>query len=189
MHYCHTHKAFLVPLWLSQHPTPIPWPLFPCWSLRSKSEKPPSISMATGPQSSRWPQCAARQLKRKRWAGKWKWVRIGGEPGQQREAASASCLRTDAHACTLSNACAHTHTRTHVHASVHPPCKNNAYPRQSQSISRVRMKRGVRATGEVRHTTDCPLNPPTPQVSNGEKLGEPSARVTNTTIQSKRLTI
>lgn len=30
------------------------------------------------PQSSRWPQCAAWQLKRKRRAGKWKWVRIGG---------------------------------------------------------------------------------------------------------------
>lgn len=61
-----------------------------------------------GPQSSRWPQCAARQLKRERRAGERKvgqdqgWVVVVG-----RGAASASGLHTDVCTCALGD----THTR------------------------------------------------------------------------------
>lgn len=68
------------------------------------------------PQSSRWPQCAAWQLKRKRRAGKWKWVRIRGESHRQREHASVARVHITIHT--------YPHAQMHVHASVHHPCKN-----------------------------------------------------------------
>lgn len=120
------------------------------------------------PQSSRWPQCAARQLKRERRAGKRKWVRIRGEQGRQREAASASGLRTNVCTCALAD----THTRC-VHASVHSSGssqrKQIPTPRQSRSISSVRVSRGVRATGEVQRSTKTAPESHTPNLCAGEK--------------------
>lgn len=49
------------------------------------------------PQSSRWPQCAVWQLKRKRRAGKWKWVRIRGEPDQHCEHDSVARVHITIH--------------------------------------------------------------------------------------------
>lgn len=71
------------------------------------------------PQSSRWPQCAARQLKRKRRAGKWKWVRTGEGGG----GCSCLCLKP-AHKRTHLWHLA-VHASTHVHASPHPPLEKN----------------------------------------------------------------
>lgn len=96
------------------HDSPTPYP----HSLTSISllVSPQQIRKASqhlhgdGPHSSRWPQCAARQLKRERRAGKRKWVRIRGEQGRQREAASASGPSTDVCTCTLGEAHKHAHT-------------------------------------------------------------------------------
>lgn len=127
------------------------------------------------PQSSRWPQCAARQLKRERRAGKRKWVRIRGEQGRQREAASASGLRTNVCTCALAD----THTRC-VHASVHSSGssqrKQIPTPRQSRSISSVRVSRGVRATGEVQRATNCP------RISHTQSLHRWAVREASNTI-------
>ena len=118
-----------------------------------------------GPQSSRWPQCAARQLKRERRAGKRKWVRIRGSRARQREAASASGLRTDVRTCALGGGGGRsTHTHTHEGvcsrlAALLPGSslqKQIPAPRRSQSVSTVRMKRGVGATGEERRTHNLP---------------------------------
>lgn len=94
-----------------------------------------------GPQSSRWPQCAARQLKRERRAGKRKWVRIRGSRARRREAASASGLRTDVRTCALGGRSTHTHTHARglVRASVHSfpglPCKNKYPPHAGHKAS------------------------------------------------------
>lgn len=112
------------------------------------------------PQSSRWPQCAAWQLKRKRRAGKWKWVRIRGESHRQREHASVARVHISIHT--------YPHAQMHVHASVHHPCKNKT-PRHSPRTSRVRMK------GGVREQTTLLLNAP----SRPRRVREPAARMTD----------
>lgn len=70
-----------------------------------------------------------------------------GEQGRQREAASASGLRMDVHLCICTLTITHTHTRTHILAPVHsflglPLQKQIPAPRQSRSISIVRMEEG-----------------------------------------------
>lgn len=99
-----------------------------------------------GPQSSRWPQCAARQLKRERRAGKRKWVRIRGEQGRQREAASASGLRTDVCICALSDAHAHAYMRVFIPQCTPSrvfPAKTNTHPTPVMKLQqRENEKRG-----------------------------------------------
>lgn len=72
------------------------------------------------PQSSRWPQCAAWQLKRKRRAGKWKWVRIRGELHRQREHASVARVHITIHT--------YPHAQMHVMLQCIIPTKTNSSP-------------------------------------------------------------
>lgn len=113
-----------------------------------------------GPQSSRWPQCAARQLKRERREGKRKWVRIGGgEQGRQREAASASGLRTHICTCALSDANTHTRVRSCPSALLpeSSPTKTNTHPTPVTKRQQCENeKRGLE-----RRTTNCPRIPHT----------------------------
>lgn len=94
-----------------------------------------------GPQSSRWPQSAARQLKRERRAGKKKVGQDqGGSKARQREAASA---------CGRKRALARRGRRSHAHTNAHTlfmpqrtssrvfPAKTNTHPYASHTASAV----------------------------------------------------
>lgn len=127
-------------------PTPHPHPL----TSISLSVTPQQIRKASqhlhgdGSQSSRWPQCAAAIKEGATRGGKKVGQDRGEQQGRQCEAASALGLHTHTHICT----CTPTHTYARVHlcsGALLPgsPCKNKHSPRQSQSISSVRMKRGV----------------------------------------------
>lgn len=137
-----------------QHPTPLPWPPFPCWSVPCKSEKPPSHLHGDGPQSSRWPQCAARQLKREHERGEESGSGLGGGAG--RPTWSGLCLgpRTDVRICVRSDA----HTRPFTPQctpSPGVPSKNKHPPHASHVPSTEwEWKRKFRQSGDVRHTTN-----------------------------------
>lgn len=77
-----------------------------------------------------------------------------GEQGRQREAASASGLRTDICIGVLSVTHTHTHKCSCLSALLPRSSQQKQIPTQlqSQSVSSVRMKRRVRETEEVR----CP---------------------------------
>ena len=133
-----------------------------------------------GPQSSRWPQCAARQLKRERRAGKRKWVRIRGSRARQREAASASGLRTDVRTCALGGE-KHAYTHTHMRGGLFTPrctpsrvfpAKTNTRPTPVTKRQHCENeKRTLGRRGKCGAQTICP--PPsgsrTPDLLNGEK--------------------
>lgn len=111
------------------------------------------------PQSSRWPQCATRQLKRKRRAGKWKWVRIrGSRAGNVKLPLPQACAQT----CALAH--------THVHASMHLSCKNKYPAHANHKASAVwEGKEGLVQKGKRSPQQTAPESH-TPNLSNSEKL-------------------
>lgn len=144
------------------------------------------------PQSSRWPQCAARQLKRKRRAGKWKWVRTGEGGGDRNVNLPVPQARARTHALVaLSGACAHACScLTAPSPAKKTKQKTNTRPlRQSQSISGVRMKRGV--GGDRRSAARNKLAPwmGRSQSFHWRVVRHPSTPVTNPATQSMGLTL
>lgn len=133
--------------WPYDSPTPYPHSLTSISLLVSPQQirKASQHLHGDGPQPSRWPQCAARQLKRERRAGKRKWVRIrGSRAGNVKLPPPRACARP----CALSNTHTHTQTNTRVCSCLSARLpgssqrKQIATPRQAQSVSSGGMKRG-----------------------------------------------
>lgn len=158
-----THKTFLVPLWLSNTLPPFPDLYFP---VGHSTANPKSLP------ASPWRQASVEQMasvcraaiKEEATSGE---MKVGQDQGGGHEAASASSLRTDVLTCALSNA--HTHTRMHVHASVHLPCKNKYPPHANHKASAVwEWKEGLGRQGKCGAQQTAP-EAHTPNLSYGEK--------------------
>lgn len=130
-----SNNTVLLPLWQSNTLPPFPDLYFPVGQSTANPKSLPGSPWRRASVEQMASVCRAA-IKEGARAGKRKWVRIRGEQGQQREAASASGLCTDVHICVRSNA----HTRPFMlqwAPSRVFPAKTNNPPPPSHETSTV----------------------------------------------------
>lgn len=200
MYYCTvrqvSHNTVLVPLWLSNTLPPFPDLYFPVGQSTANPKSLPASPWRRASVEQMASVCRAA-IKEGATSGEKK---VGQDQGGAGPATWSCLCLGPAHGRMHLHTQRRTHTHMHAHRCVcsylsallpgSSQQKQTPTPRQSWSVSSVRMKRGVRAVGEVWRTTNCP------QISHSESLRrwevrDTSARITraNPTTQSIGLTL
>lgn len=116
-----------MPLWQSSTLPPFPDLYFPVGQSTANPKSLPASPWRRASVEQMASVCRAA-IKEGAWTGKRKWVRMRGEQGRQREAASASGLSTDMRICVRSNAPSRPFTLQCTPSRVFPAKTNTTHP-------------------------------------------------------------